>query len=195
MHNNMVSLDSFYLALNLYQIILLLFISNLPNILSQDSSPSSPTIAQCTPSLIFLIPCTPFVQGTSPSPVAQCCDNLKQIYSQEPHCLCLLFNGTNFSSLPINRTLALQLPALCMLQLNTNNSACLVKQVHRPATAPHSQVSLDTTNNSTVIASPAFSVPPTPVMGFGFRSSEATNLNTIKLDVTTLAILVFILVT
>jgi len=116
----MVSLDNFFSVPNLYQIILLLFISNGPNTLSQDSSPSNPTITQCTSSLISLIPCTPFVQGVSPSPVPQCCGNLKQIYSQEPHCLCLLLNGTNFSSLPINRTLALQLPALCTLQLNTN---------------------------------------------------------------------------
>ncbi|WVZ13719.1 hypothetical protein V8G54_011285 [Vigna mungo] len=106
-------------------IILLLFISNLPNIFSQDSSPSTPTIAECTSSLIPLIPCTPFVQGSDPSPGLLCCDNLKQIYSQEPHCLCLLFNVTNFSSLPINRTLALQLPALCNLQVNANISLCL----------------------------------------------------------------------
>jgi len=52
-------------------------------------------------------------------------------------------------------------------------------------------------DSSGFVASPVFSAPPTPVMtGFGFRSSEATNLNKIKLvDVTTIAILVFILVT
>ncbi|BAU02804.1 hypothetical protein VIGAN_11238800, partial [Vigna angularis var. angularis] len=187
-----VSLDNFFFVPNLCQIILLLFISNLPNILSQDSNPSTPTIAECTSSLIPLIPCTPFVQGTSPSPGSLCCGNLKQIYSQEPHCLCLLFNATNFSSFPINRTLALQLPALCNLQVNANISVCLVNQVHTPATAP--QVSLGTKNNSTVMASPAFSVPPTPVMmGFGFRSNKATNINIRKplVDVITVALLFF----
>jgi len=121
----MVSLDNFFFVPNLCQIILLLFIFNLPNIFSQDSSPSNPTIAQCTSTLISLIPCTPFVQGTVPSPGSLCCGNLKQIYSQEPHCLCLLLNGTTFSSLPINRTLAMQLPALCNLQVNANISTCL----------------------------------------------------------------------
>ncbi|XP_027925292.1 non-specific lipid transfer protein-like 1 [Vigna unguiculata] len=194
----MVSLDNFFFVPNLCQIILLLFIFNLPNIFSQDSSPSNPTIAQCTSTLISLIPCTPFVQGTVPSPGSLCCGNLKQIYSQEPHCLCLLLNGTTFSSLPINRTLAMQLPALCNLQVNANISTCLVNQVQRPATAPRPHVSSGTKNNSTVIASPAFSVPPTPVMmGFGFRSNEAINLNIMKslVDVITVAILLFILVT
>ncbi|KAH1241191.1 Protein YLS3 [Glycine max] len=175
----------------LCQIILLLLISHLPNILSQDSSP---TIAQCTPSLLLLIPCTTFVQGTSPSPGSACCGNLKQLYSQEPHCLCLFLNGTNLRSLPINRTLALQLPALCSLQVNANMSACLGEQVHMPATSPQSQVSFGTKNNSTVIASPSFSVPPRPIMmGIGFGSSKATNLKTGNRFVVgpTLAILLF----
>ena len=76
-------------------IILLLLTSHLPNILSLDSSP---TIAQCTPSLLLLIPCTAFVQRTSPSP-GSCCGNLKQHYSQKPHYLCLFLNGTNLRDL------------------------------------------------------------------------------------------------
>ena len=121
-HYMMASPKYLFFVPILCQIILLLLISHLPNILSQDSSP---TIAQCTPSLLLLIPCTTFVQGTSPSPGSACCGNLKQLYSQEPRCLCLFLNGTNLRSLPINRTLALQLPALCSLQVNANMSACL----------------------------------------------------------------------
>nr|KYP40166.1 hypothetical protein KK1_038500 [Cajanus cajan] len=110
----------------LCQIILLFLVSNLPIIHSQDQNPSSPTtIAQCTSSLLPLIPCAPFVQGTARSPGPECCGNLKQLYSQEPHCLCLLLNDTNLSSFPINKTLALQLPPLCNLQVNANISACL----------------------------------------------------------------------
>ncbi|XP_027357391.1 protein YLS3 [Abrus precatorius] len=161
----------------LFQIILLLSISYLPKTLSQAPSSSNPTIAQCTSSLLPLIPCTPFVQGTARSPGPQCCDNLKQLYSQEPHCLCLLLNDTSLSTLPVNRTLALQLPALCILQVNV--SACSGEQVHAPSTSPNSQVSLGTKNNSTVVASPAFSVPPRPsIMGFGFGRSKAINLKT-----------------
>lgn len=99
-------------------LILLLFISFLTTILSQDPSSSSPSIAQCAPRLIPLTPCASFVQGTTQSPGPMCCTNLKQLYSQEPHCLCLLLNGTTLSSFPINTTLALELPALCSLQAN-----------------------------------------------------------------------------
>ncbi|KAL2321209.1 hypothetical protein Fmac_030178 [Flemingia macrophylla] len=167
----------------LCHMILFLLISTLPNnTYSQDQSPSSPTtIAQCTSSLLPLIPCAPFVQGTARSPGPECCGNLKQLYSQEPHCLCLLLDGTNLSFFPINKTLALQLPPLCNLQVNANISACLGEEMHMPpATSPHSQVSLGTKNNSTVIASPAFSVPPRPnMMGFpGIRSSKAITLKT-----------------
>ncbi|MED6160603.1 hypothetical protein PIB30_052916 [Stylosanthes scabra] len=101
-----------------FHIIFLLLISHPPSTLSQDPSSSSPTIAQCTSSLLPLIPCAPFVQGTSKSPVQACCGNLRQLYGQEPHCLCLLLNDTTMSSFPINRTLALQLPGLCDLQVD-----------------------------------------------------------------------------
>ncbi|KHN32031.1 hypothetical protein glysoja_034894 [Glycine soja] len=59
--------------------------------------------------------------------------------------------------------LALQLPALCTLQVNANISACLGEQVDMPATS-HSQVSFGTKNNSTGIALPHFSVPPIQTM-------------------------------
>lgn len=124
----MASLNFCALVPIFYQIILLLMISYPSTILSQDPSSSSPNIAQCTSSLLPLIPCAPFVQGTAQSPGQQCCGNLKQLYSQERHCLCLLLNDTTMSSFPINRTLALQLPALCNLQVNISGCPGYIKQ-------------------------------------------------------------------
>lgn len=94
-------------------LLLLLLISLSPTTLSQ-------TIANCAPSLLPLTPCAPFVQGSAQTPTQPCCDNLKQVYDQQPDCLCLLLNNTAISSLPINATLALQLPVLCSLQLNSS---------------------------------------------------------------------------
>lgn len=101
--------------------LVLLFLTGLPSTtLSQNLGilPSSPTVADCTPRLMLLVPCAPFVQGTVPSPAQPCCDNLQQLYNQQPGCLCLLLNDTALSSFPINTTLALQLPLLCNLQVD-----------------------------------------------------------------------------
>jgi hypothetical protein len=107
-----------FLPIAIPTLILLLFISLPTATLSQDPNSSSPSIAQCAPSLLPLAPCAPFVQGAAQSPSQPCCSNLKQLYTQEPHCLCLLLNDTTFNSFPINNTLALQLPLLCSLQVN-----------------------------------------------------------------------------
>ncbi|RYR57322.1 hypothetical protein Ahy_A05g023050 [Arachis hypogaea] len=130
-------------------IIFLLLISHPPTTLSQDPSSSNPTIAQCTSTLLPLIPCAPFVQGTSKSPVQACCGNLRQLYSQEPHCLCLLLNDTTMSSFPINRTLALELPALCALQVDITCPGEQL-QVPVPATSPASPMSFRAKNSSNV---------------------------------------------
>jgi len=121
-HNTMASLIHSNLVSLFCHIFLLLIISYPPNILSQDPTSSSPTIAPCTSSLLPLFPCMPFVQGAVNTPAAGCCSNLKQLYSQEPRCLCFLFNNTTFTSFPINRTLALQIPTLC--NLHVDNSVC-----------------------------------------------------------------------
>ncbi|XP_057447064.1 non-specific lipid transfer protein GPI-anchored 10 [Lotus japonicus] len=170
----MASLTTFTIV-PLSQIVLLLLFSYPPNTLPQDPISSSPTMAQCTSSLLPLIPCAQFVQGTAPSPGPQCCANLKQLYIQEPLCLCLFLNDTTFTSFPINKTLALQLPSLCALRVFI--SACPGEQVQVAPTSPHSQFSFGTRTDPTIAASPAFSVPPRPrMMGFGFGTSNAINL-------------------
>ncbi|WJX29943.1 hypothetical protein P8452_18534 [Trifolium repens] len=179
-----------------FHIFFLLIISYPPKILSQDPSSSSPTIAPCTSSLLPLFPCMPFVQGAVRTPASSCCSNLEQIYSQQPHCLCFLFNSTAFTSFPINRTLALQIPDLCNLQVNS--SICLGEKIHvPPPTSPNSQVSFGTKNNSTVAASPAFKVPPRPsIIGYGLGRSGVINLKAENgiIVIINITIFVFILV-
>lgn len=104
-------------------IISLLFVL-VPTTLSQTfgNIPAGPTMSSCGPLLFQLAPCGPFVQGVSPSPTQRCCINLRQLYSQQPGCLCLLLNQTGISTLPINATLALQLPLLC--SMHVDNSTC-----------------------------------------------------------------------
>ncbi|KAJ6875170.1 hypothetical protein NC652_034791 [Populus alba x Populus x berolinensis] len=61
------------------------------------------------------------------TPVQPCCDNLNQLYQEQPGCICLLLKDTNLRSFPINRTLALELPALCNVQINI--AACSASPV------------------------------------------------------------------
>ncbi|GFP99369.1 protein yls3 [Phtheirospermum japonicum] len=82
------------------------------------------TIAECGPSLLPLAPCAPFVQGMAASPAQSCCHSLDQLYSQKHTCLCLLLHDSTLSSsFPVNRTLALQLPLLCNLQIDISTCA------------------------------------------------------------------------
>ncbi|EOY21008.1 Bifunctional inhibitor/plant lipid transfer protein/seed storage helical domain - like 10 [Theobroma cacao] len=157
-------------------VMLLLFVATHPTALSQDPITPGPTIADCSPRLVALMPCAPFVQGTAQMPAQSCCDNLNQLYTLQPGCLCLLLNDTTLSDFPINRTRALQLPVLCKLQANA--SAC--SGVPSP---PGSEVSLGAQHNSSVAASPMVhpTVPVAPrpsIMGLGFSRSNAGRLKT-----------------
>jgi len=115
----MASLYSEPPTIAITSLVLLLLISLPPTILSQNPPiPTDPTVTDCTPRLLPLAPCAPFVQGIAQTPVQPCCDNLNQLYQEQPGCICLLLEDTNLSSFPINRTLALELPALCNVQIN-----------------------------------------------------------------------------
>lgn len=106
-------------------LILLLLLSLSSNTFSQNAG-----IEQCSSNLLPLAPCAPFVQGAAPLPAQSCCDNLKQLYIQQPSCLCLFLNETTLSSFPINTTLALQLPLICNLQISI--STCTGTSIRIP---------------------------------------------------------------
>ncbi|KAI4331508.1 hypothetical protein MLD38_029693 [Melastoma candidum] len=112
---------------------------------SQDPTTSAPTVASCQPQLLSLVPCAPFVQATTPSPPQSCCDVLNQIYGQQPRCLCLLLNATNVVSIPINNTLALQLPRLCNIPADPSSCGSV-------PTRPPSRVSQLGSNSSRSVA-------------------------------------------
>ncbi|CAK7349744.1 unnamed protein product [Dovyalis caffra] len=116
------------------------------------------------------------------TPVQSCCDSLDQLYQEQPSCICLLLNDTNLSSFPINRTLALELPALCNLQINI--AACSGTQPVL-SSPPASQVSMGAPSNSSagrrtnssIAASPMIEgTPRSSVMGFGIHRSSGVKL-------------------
>ncbi|PKI43868.1 protein YLS3 [Punica granatum] len=130
------------------------------------SSTSRPTVTSCQPQLLYLVPCAPFVQGTVQSPAGTCCNNLDRIYRQQPNCICLLLSSSDFNSLPINSTLALQLPQLCHLQgdaaLCSGVPVPPITPSERAPNSPAAQVLLGGKNESSIAASPASQVAPRP---------------------------------
>ncbi|CAH9084798.1 unnamed protein product [Cuscuta epithymum] len=158
-----------------------LSLSLLPIALSQAS-----TVATCLPYLLPLGSCVPFAQGRVPVPAQQCCINLKQIYNsqQGAPCLCPLLNASTWNVFPINSTLALQLPSLCSLQINT--SLCsdpqetMMPPPSLPPIPPPIQVSIGMKNDSTSAAPPVDTVQsstPPGVMVFGFQHRSGANSN------------------
>ncbi|GAB2225400.1 hypothetical protein Droror1_Dr00006192 [Drosera rotundifolia] len=123
----------------------------------------------CSPRLLALVPCLPFVQGSVTEPTLLCCRNLQLLYDQEPGCLCLLLNGTSPISIPVNATLALQLPALCHFQ--TGHSC---PGVSMPPMAQTSQASFGTNSSSAASASPmavTIMAPRPSTLQFGILSA------------------------
>ncbi|KAJ4794192.1 Bifunctional inhibitor/lipid-transfer protein/seed storage 2S albumin superfamily protein [Rhynchospora pubera] len=83
----------------------------------------SPDMAQCSASLLLLAPCMPFVQGVGPTPTDQCCTGLANLVRDQPSCICPMLGSSG--SLPVNRSLVLQMPALCHVDMASNiNITC-----------------------------------------------------------------------
>lgn len=83
------------------------------------SSTTTATLADdekdCADQLQNLAECIPYVSGTANKPTPQCCADADKVRTSNPKCLCvLILESTDTSlALPINTTLALQMPAAC----------------------------------------------------------------------------------
>ncbi|OMO57988.1 hypothetical protein COLO4_34943 [Corchorus olitorius] len=69
----------------------------------------------CAEQLANLASCIPFVSGTAKKPTPQCCQDTQKVKASQPKCLCVLIKESTDPSLglPVNTTLALQMPAAC----------------------------------------------------------------------------------
>ncbi|KAL5726184.1 hypothetical protein ACHQM5_009250 [Ranunculus cassubicifolius] len=97
--------------------LILLFLISAPKAYTQVPDLMADPDSECGPRLVSLIPCAPFVQGSTTSPGAICCNGLIEIVAEQPSCLCILLDPA-FLSFPINQTLAMQLPILCNIVVN-----------------------------------------------------------------------------
>ena len=77
----------------------------------------------CADQLGNLASCIPFVSGTAKTPTPDCCENTRKVKATKPKCLCILIkeSGDPSMGLPINTTLALQMPSVCNIDAKVSD--------------------------------------------------------------------------
>ncbi|XP_038696675.1 non-specific lipid transfer protein GPI-anchored 13-like [Tripterygium wilfordii] len=78
---------------------------------------------ECADQLANLASCIPFVGGTASKPTPQCCQDTQKVKTNKPKCLCVLIKESTDPSmgLPVNTTLALQMPSICKIDASISN--------------------------------------------------------------------------
>ncbi|KAL2253748.1 protein YLS3-like [Sesamum indicum] len=94
---------------------------------------------ECAEQLTNLAACIPFVSGTAKQPTKECCDDTKKVKTAQPKCLCVLIKESSDPSmgLPINTTLALQMPAACNIDAKVSDCPSLL---NLPADSPDAKI-------------------------------------------------------
>ena len=77
----------------------------------------------CAAQLANLAACIPFVSGTAKKPTPECCQDAQKVKASKPKCLCVLIKESSDPSLglPVNTTLALQMPSACNIDANVSD--------------------------------------------------------------------------
>ncbi|KAL3655964.1 hypothetical protein CASFOL_000360 [Castilleja foliolosa] len=83
----------------------------------------------CAEQLTNLAACIPYVSGNAKQPTKECCDGTAKLKVAKPKCLCVLIKESADPSmgLPINTTLALQMPGACNIDANVSDCPTLLK--------------------------------------------------------------------
>lgn len=78
---------------------------------------------ECADQLTNLASCIPYVSGTAKKPTTQCCQDTEKLKASKPKCFCVLIKESTDPSmgLPVNTTLALQMPAACKIDASVSN--------------------------------------------------------------------------
>ncbi|KAJ9183388.1 hypothetical protein P3X46_007250 [Hevea brasiliensis] len=78
---------------------------------------------ECADQLTNLASCIPFVSGTAEKPTAECCQDTQKVKANKPKCLCVLIKESTDPSmgLPVNTTLALQMPSACNIDAKVSD--------------------------------------------------------------------------
>lgn len=81
---------------------------------------------ECADEFTNLAACIPYVSGTAKKPNSECCEDTQKVKSANPKCLCVLIKESTDPSLglPINTSLALQMPSACNIDAEVCDCPC-----------------------------------------------------------------------
>lgn len=81
---------------------------------------------ECVDQLANLASCIPFVSGTAKKPTPECCEDTRKVKATKPKCLCVLIKESTDPSmgLPVNTTLAIQMPSACNIDAKVSDCPC-----------------------------------------------------------------------
>ncbi|XP_049411339.1 non-specific lipid transfer protein GPI-anchored 14-like [Solanum stenotomum] len=158
-------------------------------------------VKDCADQLGDLASCIPYVSGTAKMPTPECCEDTQKLKAAKPKCLCVLIKESTDPSLglPINTTLALQMPAACKIDAKVSDCPSLLKI---PADSPDAKIFKITDSASTTTSSsPASSSETksttsdtkstTPTSTSGVAKQISTNI-ILTMALTVIALIIFI---
>lgn len=87
----------------------------------------------CADQLGNLATCIPFVSGSAKKPTPECCKDTQKVKATKPKCLCVLIKESTDPSmgLPVNTTLALQMPSACNIDAKVSDCPRNVSNLSR----------------------------------------------------------------
>ncbi|WMV35256.1 hypothetical protein MTR67_028641 [Solanum verrucosum] len=146
-------------------------------------------VKDCAEQLGDLASCIPYVSGTAKMPTPECCEDTQKLKAAKPKCLCVLIKESTDPSLglPINTTLALQMPAACKIDAKVSDCPSLLKI---PADSPDAKIFKITDSASTTTSSsPASSSSDTKSTTSDTKSTTPTSTSGVAKQISTNVIL------
>ncbi|XVF88474.1 hypothetical protein PTKIN_Ptkin19aG0054300 [Pterospermum kingtungense] len=115
---------------------------------------------ECADQLANLAACIPFVSGTAKKPTPECCQDTQKVKATKPKCLCILIKQSADPSLglPVNTTLALQMPSACNIDAKVSDCPTLL---NLSPDSPDAKIFKEADQGSTTTTTTTTDSPPT----------------------------------
>ncbi|KAF9612794.1 hypothetical protein IFM89_004204 [Coptis chinensis] len=128
---------------------------------------------ECAPQLTNLAACIPYVSGTASKPTKQCCEDTMKVKNEHPKCLCVLIQESTDPSmgLPVNTTLAMQMPAACNIDAKPSECPAILKL---PPNSPDAKIFQNAGTSTPTTTSPPSDSGSASTTGTATTASKVT---------------------